>query len=145
MSQVKKGDVVKVHYKGTLTADGTMFDSSEGREPLEFTAGAGMVIAGFDNGVLDMTVGEKKTVNIPFMEAYGPKNDQMVFEFDRAQIPAEMGEPEVGMMLEMHDQEGNSLPVEIIEVKEATIVLDGNHHLAGKDLTFDIELVEIGA
>jgi peptidylprolyl isomerase len=84
MSQVKKGDVVKVHYKGTLTADGTMFDSSEGREPLEFTAGAGMVIAGFDNGVLDMKVGEKKTVNIPFMEAYGPKNDHMVFEFDKA-------------------------------------------------------------
>jgi peptidylprolyl isomerase len=69
----------------------------------------------------------------------------MVFEFDKAQIPAEMGEPEAGMMLEMHDQEGNTLPVEIIEVKETTIVLDGNHHLAGKDLTFDIELVEIGA
>lgn len=145
MSLVKKGDTVKVHYKGTLTADGTMFDSSEGREPLEFTVGGGMVIAGFDNGVLEMKVGDKKTVNIPFMEAYGPKNDQMIFEFEKSQIPAEMGEPEVGMQLHMMDQEGNGLPVEIIEVRDNSIVLDGNHQLAGKDLTFEIELVEINA
>jgi FKBP-type peptidyl-prolyl cis-trans isomerase 2 len=145
MIQVKKGDTIKVHYKGTLSIDGSLFDSSEGRPPLAFTVGSGMVIAGFDNGVVGMQVGEKKLVQIPADEAYGQKLAQMVFEFERAQIPAEMGEPEIGMQLVMNDNDGNELPVIIIEIKENSIVLDGNHPLAGADLTFDIELVEIGS
>jgi peptidylprolyl isomerase len=145
MQQVKAGDTIKVHYKGTLTADGSMFDSSEGRPPLEFTVGEGMVIHGFDHGVMNMSVGEKKIVEIPALQAYGPVNEQMFFEFDKAQIPEEMGEPQAGMELNMMDQDGNHLPVVITEVRETTIVLDGNHPLAGKDLTFEIELVEINA
>jgi peptidylprolyl isomerase len=143
MQQVKKGDTVKVHYKGTLTTDGSIFDSSEGREPLEFIVGDGMVIFGFDNGVLEMKIGDKKVVDIPFMEGYGPLNDQMIIEFPLDQFPPDLGEPTIGMMLHLSDPEGNQLPVTITEIKEGTFVLDGNHPLAGKDLTFDIELVEI--
>ncbi|MEZ5047772.1 MAG: peptidylprolyl isomerase [Chitinophagaceae bacterium] len=145
MQQVKKGDQISVHYKGTLSEDGSMFDSSEGREPLSFTVGEGMVIHGFDQGVIDMKIGEKKVIQIPFMEAYGPMNEQMIFEFDKAQFPEDMGQPEVGMQLNMMDQEGNHLPVMIAEVRETSIMLDANHPLAGKDLTFEVELVEIGA
>lgn len=143
--QVKKGDTIRVHYTGTLTADGSMFDSSNGREPLEFKVGEGMVIYGFDNGVLNMKVGDKKKVEIPFMEGYGPVNEQMVIEFANDQFPEDMGKPEVGMMLHLSDPQGNQLPVTITELKENTFVLDGNHVLAGKDLTFEIELVEIVA
>jgi peptidylprolyl isomerase len=143
MQQVKKGDTVKVHYKGTLTTDGSIFDSSEGREPLEFRVGDGMVIFGFDNGVLEMKIGDKKVVDIPFMEGYGPLNDQMIIEFPLDQFPPDLGEPSIGMMLHLSDPEGNQLPVTITEIKEGTFVLDGNHPLAGKDLTFEIELVEI--
>ncbi len=143
MQQVKKGDTIKVHYKGTLTEDGTMFDSSEGREPLEFTVGSGMVIHGFDQGVIEMAVGEKKTIHIPHMEAYGPFNEDMIFEFPKEQIPEDMGETEVGMQLHLSDPEGNHLPVVVVELTETSIVLDGNHPLAGKDLTFELELVEI--
>jgi peptidylprolyl isomerase len=143
MSQVKKGDTVRVHYKGTLTENGQLFDTSEGRPPLEFTVGSGMVIHGFDNGVIDMVVGEQKTLAIPHLEAYGPLNEQMFFEFDKAQLPPDLGEPQAGMELHMMDQEGNQLPVIIVEVKDSSIVLNGNHPLAGKDLTFEVELVEI--
>lgn len=141
MQQAKQGDTVKVHYHGRLT-DGTTFDSSEGREPLEFEVGAGMVIAGFDNGVTGMTVGEKKTVNIPVEDAYGPKNNDMVVEFPKTQFPPEM-QPEVGMRLNMTNGGGQVIPVVIIEVKDETVILDANHTLAGEALTFDIELVEI--
>ena len=144
MQQVKKGDLVHVHYKGTLTADGSLFDSSEGREPLQFTVGNGQVIVGFDQGVLDMQIGDKKIVHIPFLEAYGPHNEQMIFEFEKAQVPPDMGEPEVGMQLHLSDNDGNHLPVVITAVTDNTIILDGNHPLAGKDLTFDIEIVSIG-
>ncbi len=145
MAQVKAGDTIKVHYTGTLTEDGSKFDSSEGRPPLEFIVGQQMVIHGFDQGVIGMALGEKKTINIPCLEAYGPMNEQMIFEFERNQLPEELGEPEVGMQLHMMNQEGEGLPVEIIELRENTIVLNGNHPLAGKDLTFDIELVEINS
>lgn len=145
MSQVKKGDTIQIHYTGTLSDEGTLFDSSEGRPPLEFKVGEGMVIHGFDMGVLDMKVGEKKTLNIPFLEAYGPKNEMMFFEFDKTQLPEELGEPHLGMELHMMDQDGNHLPVIITEIKETTVLLDGNHPLAGKDLTFDVELVGIVA
>ncbi|MBS1638664.1 MAG: peptidylprolyl isomerase [Bacteroidetes bacterium] len=141
MQQAKKGDKVKVHYHGKLT-DGTTFDSSTGREPLEFEVGAGMMIAGFDKGVVGMSVGEKKTIQIPAAEAYGEANEEMIFDFPKERFPADMI-PEVGMQLSMNNGQGGVIPVTIIEVKEDAVVLDANHHLAGKDLIFDIEMVAI--
>lgn len=142
MQQIKSGDTVKVHYHGKLT-DGQTFDSSEGREPLEFTVGVGQVIKGFDNALIDMKVGEKKTVEIPVAEAYGDRREDMVVEYPKNDFPAEMT-PEVGMQLNMSDQQGNNFPVVITEVKDEIVVLDANHPLAGKDLIFDLEVVSIG-
>jgi len=142
MQQVKKGDKVNVHYHGKLT-DGSTFDSSEGRDPLQFTAGSGQVIVGFDNAVIDMTPGDKKTVNIPVTEAYGERNDDMVMEYPISEFPADMT-PEVGMELQMGDNAGNVFPVVITEINGDTVVLDANHPLAGQDLVFEIELVSIG-
>jgi peptidylprolyl isomerase len=141
MQQVKSGDTVKVHYHGRLS-DGTTFDSSEGRQPLEFEVGTGMVIKGFDNGVLGMSIGDKKTIEIPVEEAYGPEDPQMVMDFPIDRFPADM-QPEVGMQLNMSDGSGQNFPVVIKEVKTDTVVLDANHPLAGEDLIFDLELVEI--
>ena len=141
MQQVKKGDTVKVHYHGKLN-DGSTFDSSEGREPLEFEVGSGMVIPGFDSCVTGMTVGEKKTITIPADEAYGPKHDEMIMDFPRDRFPADMA-PEVGMQLNMSNGSGQNFPVVIIEVKDDAVLLDANHPLAGEDLTFDLELVDI--
>jgi len=141
MSQVKKGDKIKVHYHGTLS-DGTVFDSSNGREPLEFEVGSGMVIPGFDAGVEGMAVGDKKTVNIPVDDAYGPKQEEMIMEFPKTQFPADMV-PEVGMQLAMSNQQGQQFPVVITEVKDEVVILDANHPLAGQNLTFNLELVEI--
>ena len=141
MQQVKTGDTIKVHYNGTLN-DGSIFDSSNGREPLEFEVGSGMVIPGFDIGVMDMMIGDKKTIHIPFMEAYGPSQPEMIMDFPRTQFPEDMV-PEVGMQLQMSNQEGQNFPVSIIGIDADFVKLDGNHPLAGKDLTFDLELVEI--
>lgn len=141
MQQVKNGDTVKIHYHGTLT-DGSIFDSSNGREPLEFEVGSGMVIPGFDAGVMSMVVGDKKQIHIPFMEAYGASQPEMIMDFPRDQFPADMV-PEVGMELQMSNQEGQNFPVIIVEVQAETVKLDANHPLAGKDLVFDLELVEI--
>lgn len=141
MQQVKSGDKIKVHYHGRLT-DGTTFDSSEGREPLEFEVGGGMVIAGFDNGVLGMAIGEKKTIEIPVDEAYGAANPEMLVEYPLNQFPEDMA-PEAGMRLNMTNGSGQVIPVVIKEVKEDLVVLDANHPLAGQDLVFDLELVEI--
>lgn len=138
---VKKGDKIKVHYHGRL-ANGETFDKSEGREPLEFEVGSGMVIKGFDDGVTGMTVGEKKTIQIPFAEAYGPKNPDYVVEMPKDRFPEGM-EIETGMQLMMTDQNGGQFPVVVKEIKENSITLDANHPLAGEDLTFDLELVEI--
>jgi peptidylprolyl isomerase len=143
MQQVKSGDTVKVHYHGRLT-DGTTFDASAGREPLQFEVGSGMVIPGFENGVLGMQVGDKKTINIPFAEAYGPHIAEWVIPFPKSEFPEDM-ELEVGMQLNMSDSEGNVIPVVITEIGDENVMLDRNHFLAGKDLIFDIELVEIGA
>lgn len=141
MAQVKKGDKIKVHYHGKLTS-GETFDSSADREPLEFEVGSGMVIKGFDDGVTGMTVGEKKTVNIPFNEAYGAKNPEMIIEMPKDRFPKDM-EIEVGMPLGMSDQEGQQFEVTVAEIKDEVVMLDANHPLAGQDLIFDLELVDI--
>ncbi|HSB92058.1 MAG TPA: peptidylprolyl isomerase [Flavitalea sp.] len=143
MGQVKTGDTVKVHYHGRLT-DGTTFDSSEGREPLEFKVGSGQVIKGFDDGVTGMEVGEKKTINIPVDQAYGAKNEEMVVNFPRTNFPEDLN-PEVGMQLNMTNGSGQVIPVVIVEVGEEEVILDANHPLAGQDLIFDLELVSIGS
>lgn len=141
MQKVKSGDKVKVHYHGRLT-NGETFDKSEGRGPLEFEVGSGMVIKGFDDGVTGMVVGDKKTINIPFLEAYGPRNPEMVIDMPKDRFPKDM-ELEVGMPLVMTDGNGQQFQVTVTEIKEESIVLDANHPLAGKDLVFDLELVEI--
>ncbi len=141
MQQVKQGDTVKVHYHGKLT-DGTTFDSSEGREPLEFEVGSGQVIKGFDDGVSGMEVGQKKTIQIPVNDAYGPKDENMVVQFPKSNFPADL-KPEVGMQLNMTNGSGQVIPVVIVEVGEEDVTLDANHPLAGQDLVFDLELVEI--
>ena len=141
MAQAATGDTVRVHYTGTLD-DGTVFDSSSGREPLEFTIGRGQVIPGFDSTVDGMNPGEYETVKIPAEEAYGPHREEMMLEVDRAQVPAELN-PQVGERLEIKQQNGQSVPVTVTAITETLITLDGNHPLAGQALTFEIELVEI--
>ena len=141
MQQAKKGDTVKVHYHGKLT-DGTTFDSSAGRDPLEFEVGAGMMIKGFDDGIVDMIVGEKKTISISPEDAYGPSDPDNIIEFPISNFPEDM-KPAVGMQLNMRDNTGNTFPVVISEVREEIVLLDANHPLAGKELIFDIELVDI--
>lgn len=141
MQQVKNGDKVKVHYHGRLT-NGETFDKSEGRAPLEFEVGSGMVIKGFDDGVTGMAVGEKKTINIPFLEAYGAKNPDMIIDMPKDRFPQDM-ELELGLPLAMSDGQGQQFQVVITEIKESSVVLDANHPLAGQDLIFDLELVEI--
>ena len=143
MAQVKSGDKINVHYTGRLT-DGTLFDSSEGREPLAFQVGSGMVIKGFDEGMIGMSVGEKKTVHIPVTEAYGEVDLNYLAVFNKAEIPSDIPY-EVGMQLNMHqDGTGQVMPVAVVEVTDTTITLDANHPLAGKDLIFDLELISIG-
>ncbi|WP_143306996.1 FKBP-type peptidyl-prolyl cis-trans isomerase [Chitinophaga vietnamensis] len=141
MQAVKNGDTIRVHYHGRLT-NGTTFDSSEGRAPLEFKVGAGMVIRGFDNGVLEMQVGDKKTIHIPVDQAYGPKSPEYIMDFPKENIPADLN-PEVGMELQMSNPQGHVMPVKVIAVNADSITLDANHPLAGEDLVFDLELVEI--
>lgn len=141
MSQVKKDDKIKVHYTGTLTS-GEVFDSSVGREPLEFQVGAGMMIPGFDNGVVGMSLNEKKTIEIPAAEAYGEKIDGLIQEVPMDQLPEEI-KPEVGMPLMAQLPDGRQQQLVITEVNEDLIVVDGNHPLAGKDLVFEVEVVEI--
>jgi peptidylprolyl isomerase len=142
MKQAQAGDTVQVHYTGTLP-DGQLFDSSAGREPLSFQLGSGQVIKGFDDGVTGMAVGDKKTVHIPNEEAYGPINEEMIVNFERNQIPADIP-LEVGITLNMHqDGNGQVIPVIVKEVSEEYVILDANHPLAGQDLIFELELVGI--
>jgi peptidylprolyl isomerase len=142
MSQeVKAGDTIKIHYRGRLV-DGTTFDSSEGRPPLKFEVGSGMVIKGFDDGVMGMTVGQKKTIEIPAEFAYGPRDPEAIIEFPIDQFPPQM-KPEVWMQLVMTDNSGNQIPVSVVDIKPDVVILDANHQLAGQDLIFDLELVEI--
>ena len=141
MSQAKKGDSVKIHYTGTLE-DGTVFDSSAGREPLIFTLGGGQVIVGFDEAVLGMSIGDKKKVTIPSHKAYGEKNEELVIEVPRDQVPPDL-KPEVDQKLQMGGPNGELVVVTVVEVNDAVVILDANPPLAGKDLIFDLELVAI--
>lgn len=141
MTQAKSGDTVRIHYTGTLN-DGSTFDSSAGRDPLEFTLGSGQVIPGFDTGVTGMSVGEKKTINIPAENAYGDIDPDARQAVPRDQIPADIP-LEIGTMLQMQAPTGQVVQVAVIEVTETEVTLDANHPLAGKDLNFELELVEI--
>lgn len=141
MTQVKSGDTVRIHYTGTLT-DGTTFDSSQGRDPLEFTVGQGQIIPGLEKAIPGMTAGDKKTVAVPAAEAYGPTNPEARQDVPRDEIPAEIP-LDLGTQLQVQAPDGQVLPVTVVAVTEEIVTLDANHPLAGKDLTFDIELVEI--
>ncbi|HZN11852.1 MAG TPA: peptidylprolyl isomerase [Blastocatellia bacterium] len=137
----KKGDAVEVHYTGRLD-DGTVFDSSEGNDPLAFTLGRGEVIEGFDQGVLGMEVGENKQIVIPAEQAYGEHNEALVQTVARDQIKLSV-EPEVGMQIEMRTPDGTVIPLTISELSESAVTLDANHPLAGEQLHFDVRLVDI--
>ena len=141
MSQVKQNDTVKVHYTGKLT-NGQVFDSSLEREPLEFTLGKGMLIPGFEKGVLNMEPNEKKTITVPYDEAYGKVNEDLFHEVKKEQLPPEI-QPEVGMGLVSKNPDGTENQLRVAEVKEDSIIVDANHPLAGKDLIFELDLVEI--
>jgi peptidylprolyl isomerase len=141
MTQAKEGDTVKIHYTGRL-GDGSVFDSSSDREPLLFNIGSGQVIPGFDEAVTGMTVGEKKTALIPCEKAYGEPNPSMMMVVEKKHVPSDIS-PEVGQRLQVGGPSGELLAVTVIEVNDENITLDANPPLAGEDLTFDIELVEI--
>ncbi len=141
MADVKTGDTVRIHYTGTLT-DGTTFDSSMGRAPLEFTVGSGQIIPGLDKAIPGMVVGDMKKVEIPHIEAYGPVNPDARQAVPREQIPEDIP-TDPGTQLQMQTPDGRTVPVTIVEVTETEVTLDANHPLAGKDLIFDIELMAI--
>ncbi len=143
MAQAKKGDTVKVHYTGKLD-DGTVFDSSQGREPLEFRLGTGSVIPGFEEAVEGMQEGEIKTAHIPADQAYGEYHDEMLLSVPREQFPPDI-EPQVGQELQLRQQDGQTLVVQVTDVSDGEVTLDANHPLAGENLTFDIQLVQVQA
>lgn len=141
MAQAKTGDTVRVHYTGTFD-DGTIFDTSVEREPLEFTVGGGMVIAGFDAAVTGMEPGQKKTVNIPAEQAYGPRSEELVAEIGRDRLPPDL-EIEIGQQLQVGLADGEQAVVLIVDASETTVTLDANHPMAGFDLNFELEMIEI--
>jgi peptidylprolyl isomerase len=141
MAQAKSGDTVKVHYTGKLD-DGTVFDTSAEREPLQFTIGQGQLIPDFEQAVVGMNPGESKTVQIPSENAYGPHRAEMVMEVDRSEFPEDL-EPKVDQRLQVSQSDGRTFPVTVTDVSESKVTLDANHPLAGKDLTFEVELSEI--
>ncbi len=141
MAQAKNGDKVQVNYKGYLE-DGTIFDSSEGKPPLDVILGSGMVIPGFDEALTGMEAGDKKTVNIPMEKAYGPHNAEMVMQIPKDQVPPDL-KPEIGQKLHVGGTGGEEMLVEVIDVTDEFVFLDANPPLAGKNLTFDLELVAI--
>lgn len=141
MTEAKSGDTVRLHYKGTLD-DGSIFDSSEGRDPLEFTVGSGQIISGLDRAIPGMKVGEEKTVRIEADEAYGAPNPTARQAVPRANIPDNIP-IEVGMQLQAQTENGQMMTVIVAEISEDEVVLDANHPLAGKALTFEIQLTDI--
>ena len=143
MTQAKSGDTVRIHYTGTLTS-GETFDSSEGRDPLEFVVGSGQIIPGLDSAIPGMGIGDKKTVEVPCANAYGETNPDACQAVPRAEIPDNIP-LEVGTQLQMQTPQGQVVPVTVAEVSETEVTLDANHPLAGKDLIFAIEMVAIDA
>jgi len=141
MTEVKSGDTVRIHYTGTLT-DGQTFDSSEGRDPLEFTIGSGQIIPGLEAAIPGMTVGDKKTVEVPADDAYGQPDPNAQQAVPRGEIPDDIP-LDLGTQLQVQTPQGQVMPVTVVDVNEEQVTLDANHPLAGKDLTFNIELVEI--
>jgi len=141
MSQVKENSTVKVNYTGKLS-EGQVFDTSEGKEPIEVTLGQGSLIPGFEKGLIDMALNEKKTITIAKEEAYGEVNPSLIQEVEKSHLPQDMA-PQVGMGLVSKSPDGQEINLVVVEVKEESIVVDGNHPLAGKDLIFDLEVVEI--
>lgn len=141
MLQAKNGDVVKVHYTGKHT-NGSVFDTSLEREPLQFELGRGMMIQGFEEAILGMKIGEEKTINLSPAQAYGQVNPDMFFTIERASIPAEIDLKE-GIQLQAHTEQGQPIQVVVREIKEDSVVLDANHPLAGQELVFDLQLIEI--
>jgi peptidylprolyl isomerase len=141
MAQAKSGDTVRVHYTGKFE-DGTVFDSSVGHEPLKFTLGGGTVITAVESGIEGMAPGESKTLNIPCDKAYGQRHSELVQRVEINQLPKEL-KPEVGMPLELKLKDGHTISFVITSITDDGVILDGNHPLAGEDLTFDIELLEI--
>lgn len=139
--QAKAGDQVSLHYTGTLN-DGTVFDSSKGSEPLQFTLGANEVIPGFDEAVMGMAPGDTKVVHIPVDQAYGPRRDDMILEVAPQDFPPDV-EPRVGARLEIRQANGARFQVTVSDVRDDAVTLDGNHPLAGEDLNFEIELLAI--
>ncbi|MBN1347043.1 MAG: peptidylprolyl isomerase [Phycisphaerae bacterium] len=139
--QAQQGDTVRVHYTGKFD-DETVFDSSDGRDPLEFTLGQGQVIPGLEQAVVGMAPGDTKTATIPMDDAYGPHQAEMVMNVDRGDLPPNI-DPQVGQQLQSRLQDGQVIVLTVTDVTEAAVTLDANHPLAGKDLVFDIELVEI--
>ena len=140
--KTKNGDTVKVHYTGKLE-NGEVFDSSRDRQPLEFTVGEGNVIPGFEKAVLDMEIGEQKSVEIPPEEAYGPRREELVVEVDRSEFPSHI-EPSIGQRLQMQQPEGSVVNLLITDMSDETVTLDANHPLAGMTLFFEVEVMEIG-
>lgn len=140
MSKVKDGDTVKVHYTGTLK-NGEVFDSSKDKEPLEFTLGEGQLIPGFEKAVVGMAIGDSANIDIPSDEAYGAEREDLIINVPKDQLPEDIT-PQVGMQLQVNQENGQPIPVRIKEVGETELTLDANHPLAGQDLNFEIELVE---
>lgn len=141
MSKAESGNTVKVHYTGKLS-DGAVFDTSMDREPLEFSIGNEQVIPGFEDAVIGMAPGEKKTITIPSGDAYGPHRSDLVVDIQKDQVPPDIS-PEPGLQLQLRQQDGSVINVTVTNITDASVTLDANHPLAGKDLTFEIELVEI--
>jgi len=141
MAHAKHGDLVKVRYTGTLD-DGSTFDSSDGREPLQFVIGEGMLIPAFEQAIVGMLPGDSRLVHIPADDAYGPYMDEMILEVDKNQIPPYLN-PEEGMQLQITQDDGSSTVVKVVKLTDEKVFLDANHPLAGKDLNFSIELVDI--
>lgn len=141
MAQAKQGDLVKVHYTGTLE-DGSTFDSSADRDPLQFVIGEGMLIPAFEQAIVGMLPGDSRSVHIPADDAYGPYMDELILEVDKNQIPESLN-PEEGMQLQITQDDGSSTVVKVVKLTDEKVYLDANHPLAGKDLNFSIELVDI--
>lgn len=142
MAQAKRGDSVKVHYTGKLE-DGTVYDSSRDRDPLHFTIGEGQVIPGIEQAVVGMNPGESMTTKVPADKAYGPHREELVMEIDRNEFPQHL-RPKVGQQLQARLEDDQTIEIKVTDVSESSVTLDANHPLAGKDVTFDIQLVEIG-